>query len=637
MRARDVWLRRPTSFLLLATTTGGFAMQSISTIDLRSTTRRRWTRPLAALCLVALASSASANPVFWVGTDGACNESSLQQALADAASAPDQASTIFVTREIEPYENVEITVNGKDLNLIGGYPSCGADADGIWSTITASGGHSGVAVSGEAHVYLSDITLTGADLNGDQSGGGIYFGGHGDLTLVGVAVTGNRAGYGGGIAVSPDGATNLSLYGSVVNLNTGSVEGGGIRIEGPTTLLADSNTFITTNDASGADGNHSGNGGGVLVIGPATATIHGSVNNNTANYGAGVAAFGHDGDATMVNIYATDPANPPYLYQNIARQTGGGVFLKSSDSDGATATICANDFVAQLNQAQNGAAFYADLNINRGSVVALNTFANCGGEPSDAVRCAAGVACNEIIGNVSADFAGNPTGGATVLIQSDGEFDSYRTAFRGNTGGSVVQFLADALGTNTANEVTVYDSLFADNVLNTSPGQLIYASGGVGLTALTLTNVTIANNTLAASSIIHADVGSASVYDSIVSQPSSQTVIDANDPPGTLNTMNVLSAEVASLGSGTGLLQGVPTFVAPANQDYHLQRTSPGVDFADGLDGLDLDGNPRVVDLADIPNGSGAMDLGAYEIQTQLPPPASCVVGDTVFCNGFEP
>jgi hypothetical protein len=594
-------------------------------------------RTLAALCLVALASGASANPVFWVGTDGNCNESSLQQALTDAANAPDQLSTIFITREIEPYDQVQIKVDGKDLNLIGGYPSCGADADGIWSTITAADGHSGIEIEGASNVYLSDITLTGADLDGDHSGGGIYYGGHGNLVLVGVAVTGNRAGYGGGIAVSPDGATNVSLFGSIVNLNTGSVEGGGIRIEGPTTLLTDSNTYVTTNDASGADGNHSGNGGGILVIGPATATVHGSINNNTANYGGGVAVFGHDNDGATVQIYATDPNNPPYLYHNIARATGGGMFLKSSENNGAVAKVCANDFVAQLNQAQNGSAFYADLNVSRGSVVALNTFANCSDEPGDAVRCTPGVTCNEVSDNVSADVDGNATDGATVLIQTAGELDSYRTAYRRNTGGSVLQFFADSLGTGTANQVSVYDSLFADNVLTTGPGQLIVASGGVDLTALTLTNVTIANNNLSASSIIHADVGSASLYDSIVSQPSAEAVFDPNGLTGTLNTMNVLSAEVASLGSGAGIVQGVPTFVDVINQNYHLQRSSLGVDFAEGLGGSDLDGNPRVVDLDDIPNGSGPMDLGAYEIQDQLPPPTSCVVADTVFCNGFEP
>ena len=58
------------------------------------------------------------------------------------------------------------------------------------------------------------------------------------------------------------------------------------------------------------------------------------------------------------------------------------------------------------------------------------------------------------------------------------------------------------------------------------------------------------------------------------------------------------------------------------------------MDLAPGEDGVDLDGNTRTIDLVDMPDGpGGAMDFGAYEIQSQI---ASCAIADTVFCDGFD-
>jgi hypothetical protein len=37
------------------------------------------------------------------------------------------------------------------------------------------------------------------------------------------------------------------------------------------------------------------------------------------------------------------------------------------------------------------------------------------------------------------------------------------------------------------------------------------------------------------------------------------------------------------------------------------------------------------VDLSDVPNLAGPMDIGAYEIQSD-----ACSASDTIFCTGFE-
>ena len=81
-------------------------------------------------------------------------------------------------------------------------------------------------------------------------------------------------------------------------------------------------------------------------------------------------------------------------------------------------------------------------------------------------------------------------------------------------------------------------------------------------------------------------------------------------------------------------VDGAPQFVDAANGDYHQALTSPGVDFAPANDGVDLDGNPRTLDLTDVVNQWGPLDVGAYEIQAGKI--IGCSVADTIFCDGFD-
>jgi len=593
----------------------------------------RWSRIVIAATLGITSTASHAFSVFTVGTDGACSHTTIQAAIAAAAAEPGP-NTIFVTNELS-YAHQEIIINDQELNLIGGHDTCTSTGPGAnLTTISAADGHSVIAIGGTSNVYLAGFVLTGANLSSANRGGGIYFGGVGSLELAGMAVTANSAGYGGGIAMNPSGPSTLTLLSTVVNLNTALNNGGGLRIEGPTTFVTDGATFITTNHALGQD--DTAFGGGVLVVGPATATINSSVNNNTAAYGGGIAVLGHDGDAASASLYSVNAASPVSVYGNSASANGGGVYLKSSGS-GALAVACAQDFSFQFNSAQSGAAIYADVNNGHGSAVELNGPFYCA-IPSGAVPCAEGVSCNEIVDNVSQDTNGNSTAGATVLIESGGEFSGLRFAARRNHGGSLIQFVADT-GTSpggVGDDVYLYDCLLADNVASGSPGTLIEASGGHAQTQLLVKNCTIANNQLDAASVIHAGVDFAIVTDSIVYQPASQATLDFSGAADHLTTAYVLSNETGSLGGGTGISQGAPTFVDAANHDYHLARTSLGVDYAPAQAGMDLDGLPRTIDLSDITDTFGPLDLGAYEIQTQLPPSA-CAVADTIFCNGFEP
>jgi len=97
----------------------------------------------------------------------------------------------------------------------------------------------------------------------------------------------------------------------------------------------------------------------------------------------------------------------------------------------------------------------------------------------------------------------------------------------------------------------------------------------------------------------------------------------------------------ARQGANQFLVVADPLFVDIAGADYHLQPFSNALDRAAASTGsgelgndVDLDGNPRAVDLPGVNDSLGKpRDLGAYELQS-LPP--GCRRADTIFCSGFE-
>jgi len=298
--------------------------------------------------LLALAlgvSNASAFGLFTVGGDASCTFTNLQDAI-DAATDP-EGNSIFITRS-GAYSGQHVTVNGRSINFLRGLDTCDGTVYGAPVAITGTTGHSVFEIEGNSQVFISLLDISGADLNGSQRGGGIYFGGSGSLEIFGSDIHDNRAGYGGGIDMSPSATSTLTLLSTTIRLNTASGQGGGIRLEGPSTLVADSSNFITTNAATGVD--DVGYGGGIELVGPARAYVTASVNNNTATYGGGIAALAAGGSPVSVYLY-----NQGALYGNVATSNGGGIYLKSSNQS-ADAALCADNFAIDNNQAADGAA-----------------------------------------------------------------------------------------------------------------------------------------------------------------------------------------------------------------------------------------------------------------------------------------
>ncbi len=565
--------------------------------------------------------------IYTVGGDAACQFAFIQDAI-DAAAANPGEDYVWIASN-RTYADQHIVVTDQDVDIEGGFTDCNAFDPGTnQTTISGTSGHSVFEIEGASHVYLGNLEITGAVMDTSHSGGGIYFGGQGGLTLKTTWVHNNQSGYGGGIDMSPSAASTFNLLaGTTISGNTALVSGGGIRIEGPTvlnviTVAGEPQVYIAVNGALGQG--DIGYGGGVEVLGPAIANIgSASIDVNTAPYGAGIAALGTDQGPPEVNLFTSDPATPVSVHDNVASGTGGGVFLKPYGQ--YFAQLCAQDFVLSGNSAANGAALYADVEGDGGG----NAFAFFNGvcnPPPGAVACAAGTECNEINDN----HATSLTEGAVMLVQSGAALYANHFAARINNGTDLIQFVADTQS-SSGDYVQLHNCLLADNTVSDS---LVLSSGIAAGSQIIIDTCTLAGNTYTDQTfpgpppVIFADVNFLEITNSIV-YDAVQLPLQFTGPPEDFTAQYVLTNDASHFEGGVGVIQGAPTFVDAASLNYHLMRNSLGVDFAPALGGVDLDGNPRSVDLIDIPNVFGPADLGAYEIQTQI-------VTDLIFVDGFD-
>lgn len=587
---------------------------------------------LAAVIFVQAEAAEEGFVVYKVGAASDCPYHFIQDAV-DAAAANPGEDYVWIAMD-QDYSDQHIVITDQDVIIEGGFTDCDDNDPGLdQTTISGTSGHSVFEIEGNSNVYLDNMVITGAQMDASHSGGGIYFGGQGSLSTYAVWVFANTAGYGGGIDVSPSGPTTVTLAATTVSGNTALVSGGGVRVEGETTLNVthapgDFNIYITQNAALGQG--EVGYGGGVEVLGPAVANISALVQQNTAPYGAGIAALGTSNGSAFVNVFTTDPVNPVAVSANTAQETGGGIFLKPNADSSTIAKLCAQDFQIDGNSAINGAAIYADQDNGDGSIAFLNS-AGCD-PPPGGVACASGQSCNEIDDNIA---SGGEAHGASILIQSDGALDLNRVALRGNQGSIVVTFITDTENDNGGNYIHLNDCLMVENAVDAmivaSPDGW-YESPGAAGTLVRLNNCTLANNSFDyPDTQLSVNANFLEITNSIIYQPG-ELALFFNGPAGDLTAQYILTNDSDSFAGYTGIVRSAPIFVDEAGSDYHQARNSPGVDFAPGGDGVDFDGNPRTVDLIDVANQWGPMDVGAYEIQTQ----PGCANSDTVFCDGFD-
>jgi len=573
-------------------------------------------RCAVALLLCCAASHACATVVWRVGSGSACEAHSIQQAVDLASrSASHDAQLIRLTPELN-YVGQSVHIHNLDVTILGGLVACGSMFTG--SAITVSGGNGPVFdISGTSHVVLSNLEIR----NGHAAtGGGINFVGNGTLSLDHTFIDANTASYGGGIsAIASGGTIDIFLNTeSVVMRNTASSSGGGIELEGQTYLYALApNVLIGYNVANG------GFGGGIDAYGQVTVTLGSSgyhgiplIYSNSAAWGGGI-ALGGDGSAEHVGnlrLFTTNANAPVSVMDNSASVAGGGIYLKpQTDGPVPTARMCAQDFRINENVAPEGAALYLGWDTllgfwEIGATAHMNYFDTCDEESLGAVHCAAGVACDEISGNVTADSHGNPTDGAIVLLGTSSLFEAKRTTMQFNVAGNMFKTIGD----NDGGALVLQSCLTNSNQF---AREMIYLQNDDN--EVDIDQCTFAPDIINAAHVIRYDNSGGNILrltNSIIDEPGTLTL---SAPGGTqVFVENVLVDDGATLPGPPFVIVGEPTFVDPMHRDYHLQAISAGVDFATARSGdIDLDGNPRDVDLPARPNVFGPRDLGAYEVQ----------------------
>ena len=267
---------------------------------------------------------------YTVGGDGACNFSTIQAAVDAAVVSGEHRINIAVN---QTYTAQAIVINNQNLTLIGGYPNCSnllAPSGNTTISGKDNGTHSVIAIGGTSNVEIDNLTITHGDLGSGQTGGGIYFGGSGTLTVTSSTVTNNTAEFGAGIEVNGVFAiVTINGPDTFITGNTALDSGGGIQIEGFATLyMLNDGIFVAQNTASG------GNGGGLRIVGPAAAFIGspgtgtGVIYDNMAVNGGGVAVEpSHDTvDDANLYLFSTDPNRPARISNNRASQSGGGIY-----------------------------------------------------------------------------------------------------------------------------------------------------------------------------------------------------------------------------------------------------------------------------------------------------------------------
>ena len=593
---------------------------------------------LALLVLLAVAPSVRATALFVVGAGGTqagCGYATIQQAVTAEAAYHGDNDYIYITRS-QTYTAQAIMINGQDVHIIGGVDDCNHYTPSGNTIVSGSGGaaNSVISIRGNSNVTISNLLISGGDDGAANSGGGVDFAGTGSLAIDHTTVSNNHAGYGGGINFNGSGGSAELDIGTetLITNNTAATSGGGIRIEGNALLRALApQTLIAFNDALG------GYGGGIEVIGPARADLGspgyrfaeyvGLLYNNTAQYGGGLSVH----ETGLARLFTTDARAPMRIQGNSAAHTGGGIYLQSTDHNGH-AFVCGTDYRLDDNSAQEGSAVYVDevystlLDVYTGAVVYFNRIDNCGGVPIASlggVTCVAGE-CNSIDGNVAQDSAGNPTQGSAVLVQTNSLFAADRIRLQANQGAHVLR----AVGGGDEVETThaqLENCLITGNV---SGSDLVLAESP---TYLTLANCTLANNQIATGAVVRS-ADTLSLQDGIVAQGPATTLVFTGSAAN-LAIDYMMSLETASLAQGQHVTQADPSFVDPANGDFHLLPTSLAIDYAPPVSGddRDLDGLPHDQDMPGVPNQFGVRDLGAYERQLRY-----CGGADTIFCSGFD-
>ncbi len=337
-----------------------------------------------------------------------------------------------------------VQVDGGTVNLEGGNISNNAsyvDGGGIGvkngGTLHMSGGsvhdnqNGGIRISGsESAFHMTGGTITGNNgqgvhvANGSQvtldngeitknKNSGIYFEDGGDLTMNGGLIAENTSNNGAGVYLNDHpvwkNTASMTMNGGTIRDNKSTVYGGGIYLEGRSTLTLNDG-LIAGNEAGYSGG---GIGGGSVVMDGGTIT-----RNRAHHFGGGI----NSNQVTMENGSITG---------NIAEEHGGG-------------GVSAKDFTMNDGLIQGNSADYGGgLNVSRQMRLHGGTIADniATGSEGGGIHLAGNGVIEAQNGNVS--IRGNKTltkddlGGGGIYVNASGRLELMNVVITQNTAGTM--------------------------------------------------------------------------------------------------------------------------------------------------------------------------------------------------------
>ena len=538
--------------------------------------------------LLALACSGqAAAAVILVGdsADPACSVHTIQEAI-DLARAKGGVNTILVAAREDGgayRENLRFTglPEGSQLEVVGSVQSCSNPEPGETRTIVDGSGSGGGAVA-----FIDggvDLEMRGLHLAGGSTG--LMWQGHGRVALTDVAVESNL---GAGIfAIGLGGEARIELLGDV-RVSGNFSEG----------VYAWDSMLVIRGDGNRISHNQ---GSGVVVDRMARADIGatGAVIHANGMYGLHVL---HSGETVVAPtlLYSTDPANP----LTISANQQGAIFQAAT---GSSHEVCARN-VAFMNNSGN-------LVHVEGSLAKFEfNGSGCEFPPAAHVACTSSSQPGEC-----STIAYSAAPGRSLISATGGaHIDIGRVLIVGNSAATLVSSgnLAEPSGSVVRLDTAVVTGNLATDAL------FLADEGGV----LDVVDSTVFGNFgsfPASFAGTRPDVLQA--IGSIVDQP--QDLLHLAGDPAAAQMHYVLARNrIGAEGDMHEVVIGQPSY---SDSLGRLASGSPGTDQAPAAGGVDYDGNPRDVDLEEMPDGAGPRDIGAFE--TPAPP------DDRIFGDGFDP
>lgn len=577
-------------------------------------TIRRWSKRaaifaalLAAQPLIAVAGS----DIITVGVSGLsnnCTVATVQEAI-DLAEDRGGPQVIWITRDVDGtvWTNQALYVTDQDVDLVGGFDDCHDTEPSGHTFLSGSGGARApvLRIRGSGVVNLRGLAIIEGDATAGGDAGGIDYRGNGSLNIESSIVQLNAADSHDVSGIDFEGAGGQAFLGIRSGVLIADNLGGGMEVSGTATLTMYGDLVFVWN-----------NGGmGVAVLSPANADIGLSshvfegVFHNNAGPGLFASTNGQNSGSSVVRLFSIDAARPLAFTGN----AGPAILVNSRDAGSAEMKVCAKDIrignhvVPVISHPANGGHLVSVE--GEGAKFAMNvpcdypTVADIVCAPQGLTHC--GLIHNNQV----------PSARALLAAIDGGEIEIERARIVDNDTTAVLH--TKQADESPVSHVRAKNLLIDRNDIVLAP--IDVNRGGI----LVATNLTISGNRGDFFTFRGDGPGFLSVSASIADQE--QRLLAGGGDKLLTQLVDVLAPNTDGTTVNHRILLGRPDF-QPGT--YRLSPFSPGIDIANAIGGVDIDGNPRDVDDPFTPNVEGPRDLGAFETQS--------FADDRIFADGFD-